>query len=79
MGRKSADNQYGPFKKGVDFLLHFRGRIFSLYDVCERYHCTYRQALRMKLYAEQFIKFIPSGFDERTEGRRSAFLWKLEF
>ena len=68
---KNPDNELGPFEKGIDFILYFRGRRFELNDIKERYCCTYRQAIRLKSLAERLVPMVPDG----SEGKR--FYWRF--
>jgi len=77
MMRKFAGNELTPFEKGLDFILYFRGKPFTLDDIAERYSCSYRQAVRMKRAASRFMSIAPAGFDSRR-GLHPDFLWEFK-
>ena len=68
-----------PFEKGMDFLLHFRGKRFSLYDIMDRYQISYRQASRLRKQADRVIGLKPAGFTRKDSGssNKDAFLWEM--
>lgn len=79
MSRKDTESGLGPFEKGLDFVLYFKGRTFTIDDVARRYNCSYRQAQRLKQNAERFFRFVPSGFAPAVHpGKQPDYQWQLE-
>lgn len=68
------------FQAGMDFLLYFSGQKFTLSDIQERYNCSYRNAIRMRNYAQRMVCIAPAGFDmiNITRGGKQKFLMEIK-
>jgi hypothetical protein len=77
--RKSEFNELRPFEKGIDFILYFKGRKFTIENIKDRYQCSYRQALRMKNSAAAMVNLIPSGYAQLTNLSKGhpRYLWEI--
>lgn len=77
---KLGSNRLGSFEKGIDFLIHFRGRKFTLDNIKDRYGCSYRQAVRLRDLAASMVTLAPAGFVETPDHASGPYkyLWEIK-
>ena len=69
-----------PFEKGMDFVIHFTGKSFTVQDIAERYQISKRQAFTLKQRADAMLNLRPSGLcmaQAKATGTAPN-LWRIE-
>lgn len=68
-----------PTERGIDFMIHYRTRPFTLHDLCHRYGISYRRAQSMKEQIERVVSLEFAGYYERDDyhGGLLRNLWKI--
>ena len=66
-------------EKGIDFILHFKDRPFTMIELAERYSISRRQAYRLVRQAETFVDIVPDGF-RPTPAKHGCdlYLWRIK-
>ena len=72
----NRENTLSGVQKGIDFILHFNGKAFTMRCLMNRYHITKRQAYRLVRHAEMFVNIKPDGFRIGDNGFDN-YLWKF--
>ena len=73
-------HELAPFERGIDFVLHFTDREFTLFDIVDRYQCCYKTAQNIREKVSRVFDFEFVRFQESpaARGAPARNVWRLK-
>lgn len=76
---RRPENEKTGVQKGIDFLLYFNNRLFSISDIADRYYVSRRHAYRIFTEVGYYINIKPAGIRELDHGAENLWTFRLSF